>query len=71
MPAVEVLLVSGASVVVEGTTETVEAAVLSAARGSIMQLAWLTERDGGGRVGVNPDHVVALRELGATDAGDG
>ena len=44
-----------------------ERAILSAARGSIMELAWMTEADSGQRIGINPDHVLMLRavELGS------
>lgn len=47
----------------------VEAAILSAARGSIMELAWLTEAHTGERIGVNPDQVLMLRTLHGTSAG--
>jgi hypothetical protein len=70
LPATELLLVGGVRIVVAGSTETVEAAVLAAARGSIMQLAWLTELEGGDRLGVNPDHVVLVREV-RVPAGEG
>ena len=43
--------------------EQVEAAILSAARGSIMELAWLTEADTGERIAINPDHVLMMRAL--------
>ncbi len=39
--------------------------ILDAARGSIMQLAWLVEVDSGKRIAVNPEHVVMLRALEA------
>ena len=44
-----------------GIRKQVEAAILSAARGSIMEFAWMTEAGSGDRVGVNPDHVLLLR----------
>lgn len=47
----------------EGEPRDVERMILDAARGSIMQLAWLVEVDSGERIGVNPEHVVALRAL--------
>lgn len=53
-------LASGERYLVEGSTEQVEAAIVSASRGSIMQLAWLTEL-GGQKLGVNPTSVVTLR----------
>jgi hypothetical protein len=43
----------------------VERVVLDAARGSIMELAWLVENESGERIGVNPEHVVMLRPLDA------
>jgi hypothetical protein len=46
---------------VDGEPNTVEAAIVGAARGSIMALAWLTEAATGKQVAVNPEQVVALR----------
>jgi hypothetical protein len=43
----------------------VERVILDAARGSIMQLAWLVEADTGKDLGVNPEHVVTLRAVGS------
>jgi hypothetical protein len=59
----ELVLTGGARLRVEGDAKDVEAAILSAARGSLMELAWLTEANSGQRVGVNPDHVLMLRAL--------
>jgi hypothetical protein len=39
----------------------VEATIVGAARGSIMQIAWLTEAGTGWSIGVDPAKVVALR----------
>ena len=63
MSVTEILLSGGARVRVEGDAHDVEAVVLSAARGSLMELAWMTEAESGRRVGVNPDHVLALLAL--------
>jgi hypothetical protein len=38
--------------------------ILDAARGSIMQLAWLVEAGTGDDLAINPEHVVALRPVG-------
>lgn len=62
----EVTLVGGERLRVHGEPKDVEAAILSAARGSIMEFAWMTEAESGQSVGVNPDHVLLLR---AVDAG--
>jgi hypothetical protein len=48
---------------VEGDIHDVESAILAAARGSIMELAWVINADTGLRVGVNPDHVAVLSPL--------
>jgi hypothetical protein len=57
------MLTGGERLRVEGDPHDIEAAILSAARGSIMELAWVTEAESGQRVGINPDHVIVLREL--------
>lgn len=48
---------------VVGNVKEVESLILSAARGSIMELAWMTEAESGERVGINPEHVLTLRAL--------
>jgi hypothetical protein len=63
----EVSLVGGAFLQVAGEPSQVEAQILAAARGSLMELAWLTEAPTGQQVGVNPEHVVMLRPV--DDAG--
>jgi hypothetical protein len=60
---IELTLTGGERLRVEGDPKDVEAAILSAARGSIMEFAWMTEADSGQRVGVNPEHVLTLRVL--------
>lgn len=60
----EIIVVGGKVYRVEGDTRDVERTILDAARGSIMQFAWLLDADTGERIGLNPDHVVTLR---ATD----
>jgi hypothetical protein len=59
----EITLSGGERLRVAGGAREVEAAILSAARGSLMELAWLTEADTGQHIGVNPDHVAVLRAL--------
>lgn len=63
MSLTEITLTGGERLRVQGSGRDVEAAILSAARGSIMELAWMAEADTGQQVGVNPDHVIMLREL--------
>lgn len=46
---------------VHGDVKDVERLILDAARGSIMELAWLVETETGNRLGVNPECVVTLR----------
>jgi hypothetical protein len=59
----EITFVGGERLCVDGDAKRVEAAILSAARGSIMEFAWMTEAQTGRRIGINPEHVLALRVL--------
>ena len=56
-------MVNGKTFAIGGEAADVEKAIIAAARGSIMQIAWLEEAEGGGSVGINPAHVVSLRAL--------
>jgi hypothetical protein len=55
-----VVMVTGERYAVEGSPSDVEAAIVAASRGSILQLAWVTEAGTGRSVAINPLHVVAL-----------
>jgi hypothetical protein len=55
-----IVMVTGDRYEVESTPEEVEAAIVAASRGSILQLAWVTEADSGRSIGINPLHVAAL-----------
>jgi cation transporter-like permease len=68
MSITEITLAGGERLQVQGEAETIEAAILSAARGSLLEFAWMADARTGERIGVNPDHVVALR---AVNAGSG
>ncbi len=57
----EITVATGDRYRVEGTIEDVERAIIDAARGSIMQLAWLVEAETQAKLAVNPDRVVSLR----------
>ena len=61
----EITLVTGERRCVEGAANEVERSILDAARGSILQFAWFTEADTQDALGVNPEHVVALRAGGS------
>ena len=67
MSATQLTLVTGECYELSGAPEQVESAILSAARGSLLQFAWL-EQAAGGIVGINPAHVVSLRAVVADDA---
>ena len=60
----EIRLATGDYYRVEGNIKDVERTILDAARGSIMQLAWLVEVGTGDDLAINPEHVVALRPMG-------
>jgi hypothetical protein len=60
LAATTVTVVTGQRYEIRGSPETVEAAIVGASRGSIMQLAWFTESASGRSIAINPLHVVAL-----------
>jgi hypothetical protein len=62
-PTTEITVVGGDRYTVEGDAKDVERMILDAARGSIMELAWMIEAESGARVGINPECVVMLRAL--------
>ena len=55
-----VVMVTGERYEVEGSPQYVESAIVAASRGSILQLAWMSEADSGRSIAINPLHVVAL-----------
>jgi len=57
----ELTVLTGDRYRVEGETKHVEQVILDAARGSIMQLAWLVDAETGEDFAVNPDCVVILQ----------
>ena len=61
----EITLSTGDHYRVEGDAKSVERIIVDAARGSIMQLASLTEAETGVDLAINPEHVVALRAASA------
>jgi len=61
----EVTVVTGTRYRVERGAKEVERVILDAARGSIMQFAWLVDAATGEQFAVNPDHVVTLRAAGS------
>lgn len=60
----EITLVEGGRYPVQGEIKDVEQVIIDAARGSIMELAWLIDAESGQQLAVNPACVVALRALG-------
>ena len=63
MLVAELTLTTGERIRVAGSLGEVEAMIVAAARGSIMELAWVVEAESGQRVGINPEHVVTLRSV--------
>jgi hypothetical protein len=59
----EITFLTGERCRVEGDAKDVERLILDAARGSIMQLAWLTDAQAGEPLAINPKTVVMLRAL--------
>jgi hypothetical protein len=58
-------MVNGERFAIGGEPLDVEKTIVAAARGSIMQLAWLEEAESGRPVAVNPAHVASLRAVEA------
>jgi hypothetical protein len=63
--ATEIALVTGERYRIEGDPKDIERIILDAARGSIMQLAWLVESETGADLAINPEYVVTLRAFGS------
>jgi len=60
-----IVVVTGDRYAIEGSPEAIETAIVGASRGSIMQLAWLTEAESGRAIAINPVHIVALEAAAA------
>ena len=61
----EITVLGGARYRIEGDVKQIEQVILGAARGSIMEFAWLTEAETGESLVVNPECVVMLRAVGS------
>jgi hypothetical protein len=68
--ATAVTVVTGQRYEIRGSPDTVEAAIVGASRGSIMQLAWFTEAASGRAIALNPNHVVVLEAIEAPAPAD-
>jgi hypothetical protein len=62
-PITEITLLDGQRHRVAGHVKEIEQLILNAARGSLMQLAWLTDAQTEESFGVNPEHVTTLRAV--------
>ena len=62
----EITLLSGERHRVDGDAKQVEKLILDAARGSILQFAWVTDAETAEPLGINPEHVTTLRAVNAT-----
>ena len=61
MATTEITLVGGDRLCVKGQLQQIEAQIVGAARGSIMELAWLVDAGSGDQIGINPEHVIMIR----------
>jgi hypothetical protein len=61
----EITTTSGERYRVQGDAREVERVLLDAARGALMQFAWLTEAQSGDDLAINPEAVAMLRSAGA------
>jgi len=63
----EITLLGGYRHHVDGDVKQVEQLILNAARGSLMQLAWLTDARTAEPLGINPEHVMTIRAVSSPD----
>jgi len=63
----ELRLLNGDVFTVEGPLEEVETRLSDAARSGQSRLAWFTEHDTDGKIGVNPVHVATLKSSEIAD----
>ncbi len=61
----EIAILTGERYRIEGDPKSVERIILDAARGSIMQLAWLVDAETGEDIAINPESIVTLRAVGS------
>jgi hypothetical protein len=66
-PLTEITLLGGERHRVRGDLKEIEREILNAARGSIMQLAWLTDAQTNEAFAINPDHVMTVRAAKSAD----
>jgi hypothetical protein len=59
----EIKTVNGDVIAIEGSLSEVEKDLSDAARSGSSRFAWLTEAGTARRIGINPDHVVSLRQI--------
>jgi hypothetical protein len=62
-PTTELTLATGERFRVAGDAKEIERTIIDAARGSIMELAWMNDAETGERVGINPESVVMVRAV--------
>jgi len=61
----QITVVTGERYRADGDAKDVERIILDAARGSIMQFAWLVDAETGEDLAVSPERVVILRAVGS------
>lgn len=62
-PKTEITLLDGQRHRVAGHVKEIEQLILNAARGSLMQLAWVTDAQSQESFGINPEHVTTIRAV--------
>ncbi len=62
-PTTELTIVTGERLRVAGDAKEIERTIIDAARGSIMELAWVADAETGERIGLNPESVVMVRAV--------
>ncbi len=60
-PITEIILAGGETYRVQGDARQIEALIIDAARGSMMDFAWMVDAETGEDVALNPEHIAMIR----------
>ena len=62
-PTTEIIVAGGERHRVQGDAKQIEALIIDAARGSMMEFAWMIDAESGEDLALNPEHIAMIRAL--------
>jgi hypothetical protein len=62
-PTTEIIVAGGERHRVQGDAKQIEALIIDAARGSMMEFAWMIDAESGEDLALNPEQIVMIRAL--------